>query len=97
MGHFKLVFGSGNSDLAKIRRLKVGPPAINWKSSLFLNMNFHRSWMVKRKNRFLSKSFFHLEKEFLLRSENLGKILVFAEKKTSDVFFLKYNLGFLGS
>ena len=38
--HFKLVFGSGNSDLAKIRPLKVGPPAISWKSSLF--RNFHR-------------------------------------------------------
>ena len=37
--HFKLVFGSGTSDLAKIRPLKVGPPAINWKSSLY--ENFH--------------------------------------------------------
>ena len=39
MEHFKLVFGSGTSDLAKIRPLKVGPPAINWKSSLY--ENFH--------------------------------------------------------
>ena len=37
--HFKLVFGSGNSDLAKIRPLKIWPPAINWKSSLY--ENFH--------------------------------------------------------
>jgi hypothetical protein len=40
MEHFKLVFGSGNSDLAKIRPLKIGPPAINWKSSLY--GNFHQ-------------------------------------------------------
>ena len=38
--HFKLVFGFGTSDPAKIRPLKVGPPAINWKSSLY--ENFHR-------------------------------------------------------
>ena len=37
--HLKLVFGSGNSDPAKIRPLKVGPPAIKWKSSLY--ENFH--------------------------------------------------------
>jgi len=37
--HFKLVFGSGNSDLAKIRPLKNWTPAINWKSSLY--GNFH--------------------------------------------------------
>ena len=30
--HFKLVFGSGTSDLAKIRPLKIGRPAISWKS-----------------------------------------------------------------
>ena len=35
--HFKLVFGFGTSDPAKIRPLKVGPPAINWKSSLYEN------------------------------------------------------------
>ena len=39
MGHFKLVFGSGTSRPAKIRPLKVGPPAIKWKSSLY--ENFH--------------------------------------------------------
>ena len=39
MEHFKLLFGSGNSDPVKIRPLKVGPPAINWKSSL--NENSH--------------------------------------------------------
>ena len=38
--HFKLVFGFGTSDPAKIRPLKVGPPAINWKSSLY--ENFHQ-------------------------------------------------------
>ena len=37
--HFKLLFGSGTSSPAKIRPLKVGPPAINWKSSLY--ENFH--------------------------------------------------------
>ena len=37
--HFKLVFGSGTSDLAKIRPLKNWTPAINWKSSLY--GNFH--------------------------------------------------------
>ena len=40
MEHFKLVFGSGNSDPAKIRPLKIWDPAINWKSSLY--ENFHR-------------------------------------------------------
>ena len=39
MEHFKLVFGSGTSDLAKIRPLKNWTPAINWKSSLY--ENFH--------------------------------------------------------
>ena len=37
--HFKLVFGSGTSDLAKIRPLKNRDPAITWKSSLY--GNFH--------------------------------------------------------
>ena len=45
MEHFKLLFGSGNSDLAKIRPLKVGPPAINWKSSLY--ENFHQKTIGK--------------------------------------------------
>ena len=36
MEHFKLLFGSGNSDLAKIRPLKNWTPAINWKSSLYV-------------------------------------------------------------
>ena len=40
MEHLKLVFGSGNSDLAKIRPLKNWTPAINWKSSLY--GNFHQ-------------------------------------------------------
>ena len=31
MEHFKLVFGSGTSDLAKIRPLKNRDPAITWK------------------------------------------------------------------
>ena len=39
MEHFKLVFGSGTSDLAKIRPLKNWTPAINRKSSLY--GNFH--------------------------------------------------------
>ena len=39
--NFFLVFGSGNSDPAKIRPLKVWAPAITWKSSLF--GNFHLS------------------------------------------------------
>ena len=39
MEHFKLVFGSGTSDLAKIRPLKNWTPAINWRSSLY--GNFH--------------------------------------------------------
>ena len=39
--HFKLVFGFGTSDSAKIRPLKVGPPAINWKSSLFCHFFEH--------------------------------------------------------
>ena len=43
MEHFKLLFGSGNSDPAKIRPLKVGPPAINWKSSLYENFHPFRS------------------------------------------------------
>ena len=38
--HFKLVFGFGTSDLAKIRPLKNRDPAITWKSSLY--GNFHR-------------------------------------------------------
>ena len=29
MEHFKLVFGSGTSDLAKIRPLKIGTPQIS--------------------------------------------------------------------
>ena len=44
MEHFKLVFGSGTSDLAKIRPLKNWTPAINWKSSLY--GNFHHSLTV---------------------------------------------------
>ena len=40
MEHFKLVFGSGTSDLAKIRPLKNWTSWISWKSSLF--GNFHR-------------------------------------------------------
>ena len=39
MEHFKLVFGSGTSDLAKIRPLKNWTSWISWKSSLF--GNFH--------------------------------------------------------
>ena len=35
--HFKLVFGSGTSDLAKIRPLKNWTSWISWKSSLFEN------------------------------------------------------------
>ena len=41
--HFKLVFGFGTSDPAKIRLLKVGPPAINWKSSLYENFHHNRA------------------------------------------------------
>jgi len=37
--HFKPLFSSGTSDPAKIRPLKVCPPAITWKSPLF--GNFH--------------------------------------------------------
>ena len=44
--HFKLVFGFGTSDPAKIRPLKVAPPAINWKSSLY--ENFHRMELQPR-------------------------------------------------
>ena len=39
--HFKLVFGSGTSDLAKIWPLKNWTPAINWMSSLY--GHFHPS------------------------------------------------------
>ena len=46
MEHFKLVFGSGTSDPAKIRPLKICPPAINWKSSLYENS--HRLLMKGR-------------------------------------------------
>ena len=41
MEHFKLVFGSGTSDVAKIRPLKNWTSWISWKSSLF--GNFHPS------------------------------------------------------
>jgi hypothetical protein len=41
MEHFKLVFGSGTSDPAKIRPLKNWTSWISWKSSLFVN--FHPS------------------------------------------------------
>ena len=49
MEHFKLVFGSGTSDLAKIRPLKNWTSWISWKSSLF--GNFHQVWKPRPPNR----------------------------------------------
>ena len=43
MEHFKLVFGSGTSDLAKIRPLKNWTSWISWKSSLFGNFHLRGS------------------------------------------------------
>jgi len=45
MEHFKLVFGSGTSDLAKIRPLKNWTSWISWKSSLFGNFYQGARWV----------------------------------------------------
>ena len=47
---FKLDFGSGNSDLAKIRPLKNWTPAITWKSSIYENSHPVNYLLIKDRN-----------------------------------------------
>ena len=71
--HFKLLFGSGTSSPAKIRPLKVGPPAINWKSSLY--ENFHHCGIMNLRVPRITHTELSYDKALLPEARVTGLIL----------------------